>query len=153
MDGIDEQHASHIGRVKVDFLLSALDLDPKTITERTGLHPDKSAKRGDERRNYKRDLIAPHDEGFWMLSSEGKVISKDINDHIGLLLGLLLPRRETFLAVVNEMAGEAFFDVLWTSNYLYAGTGPIISREALQGMSELGASIGFDIYQDDEDVN
>ena len=116
MNGIDEQHASHIGRVKVDFLLSALDLDPETITERTGLHPDRSAKRGDLRRNYKGDLIAPHDEGFWLLSSGGKVNSKDINDHIEFLLELLLSHRETFLTVVNEMAGETFFDVLWTSN-------------------------------------
>ena len=50
------------------------------------------------------------------------------------------------------MKGETFFDVLWTSNYLYAGTGPIISHGGLQGMSDLGASIGFDIYQDEVDL-
>lgn len=151
MDRINEQHASHIGRVKVDFLLSALELDPATITDWTGLHPDKMAKRGDERRNYNGDLIAPHDEGFWMISSEGKVNSKDINDHLGFLLRLLLPHRDKLLRVTSEMNGEAYFDVLWTSNYLYAGTGPIISRESLQGMSDLGAGIGFDIYQYDID--
>jgi len=149
MNDIDEQHASHIGRVKVSFFLSALELEPMMITQSTGLHPDKMAKRGEERRNYVGHLITPHDEGFWMISSEGKISSKDINEHINFLLKLLLPHRETFLRVIDEMNGETFFDVLWTSNYLYAGTGPIISRHALRGISDLGASIGFDIYQDE----
>jgi hypothetical protein len=149
MEGISELHASHIGRVKVEFCLSAFELEPATITDWTGIQPDKMARRGDERRNYKGDLLAPHDEGFWAISSAGKVHSKDINDHLNFLLELLLPHRETLLRVINEINGEAYFDVLWTSSYLYAGTGPIISREALQGMSNLGASIGFDIYQVD----
>ena len=148
MADISEHHASHIGRVKVDFSLSALDLDPGAISLVTGLKPDRAAKRGDERRNHKGQLLSPHDEGFWMISSSSRVESKDINDHIDSLLTLLLPHRETFLQVVEQMKGEAFFDVLWTSSYLYAGTGPLISREALRGMSDLGASIGFDIYQD-----
>lgn len=152
MSSINEQHASHIGRVQVSFFLSALDLDPNAISEMTRLNPDKTARRGDERRNYKGELVSPHDEGFWMISSEGKVESKDINDHIKFLLALLLPHRKTLSKVIGHMKGEAFFDVLWTSNYLYAGTGPMISHDALQGMSDLGASIGFDIYQDEEDL-
>jgi hypothetical protein len=43
--------------------------------------------------------------------------------------------------------GETSFEVLWESSYLYAGTGPIIDRQNLQGVSQLHASIGFDIYQ------
>jgi hypothetical protein len=152
MDQINEEHASHIGRVKVDFFVSALALEPAKVTEWIGLQPDKMARCGDERRNYKGDLISPHDEGFWMISSKGRVNSKDVNEHIGFLLKVLLPHREKVLHVINEMNGETYFDVLWTSNYLYAGTGPLISRDALQGMSDLGASMGFDIYQDDVDL-
>ena len=149
MNGISEYHASHIVRVKVDFLVSSYDLDPTAITHLIGLNPDKSAKRGDERKNYKGDLIGPHEEGFWLLSSSGKVTSKDINDHIRGLLKILFPHRNIFLQIVNEMGGETYFDVLWTSNYLYAGTGPVISRDSLRGISELGASMGFDIYQEE----
>ena len=149
MESISELHASHIGKVKVEFFLSALALEPSTITDWTGIQPDRMARRGDERRNYKGDLIAPHDDGFWAITSEGKVNSKNINDHLNFLLELLLPHREKLLRVVDEMNGEAYFDVLWTSSYLHAGTGPIISREALHGMSNIGASIGFDIYQED----
>ena len=149
MADLNEHHASHIGRVQVDFFLSARDLDPNTVSQITGLKPDRDAKRGAERRNYKGQLIAPHDEGFWMISSRGRVESKDINDHFDSLLMLLLPHREKLVQIIDQTQGEAFFDVLWTSNYLYAGTGPMISRQAIQGISNLGASLGFDIYQDE----
>lgn len=151
MERIDAQHASHIGRVKADFYLSARDLDPGAVSQITGLQPDRTAKRGDERRNYKGDLLSPHDEGFWMISSADRVDSKDVNDHVKSLLAVLLPYRKVFLQIIGELKGETFFDVLWTSNYLYAGTGPVISRDVLQGMSDLGASIGFDIYEDEVD--
>lgn len=151
MSDIDEQHASHIGRVQASFFLSAPGLDPVRITKATGLIPDRIAKRGEERRNYAGDLMEPHEQGFWMMSSDGKVNSKDINDHIGYLLELLLPHQDLFRKVVDEMNGETFFDVLWTSNYLYAGTGPVISVDSIRGMSDLRASIGFDIYQDDQE--
>ena len=152
MPDIDAYHASHIGRVKADFYVSARDLDPNSISQITGLQANRSAKRGQERRNYGGELISPHDEGFWMISSEDRVESKDLNDHIGSLLTLLLPHKETISELLSELKGEAYFDVLWTSNYLYAGTGPLISREVLGGMSDLGASIGFDIYQEEIDA-
>jgi hypothetical protein len=146
---INELHASHIGRVCVDFYLSSPSLDPSKVTEALGLQPDKSAKRGDERSNYAGNLLSPHEEGFWVLSSKGKVNgklqSKDINDHIMFLLKLLLPHRENILRFAE--GGETSFSVLWESSYLYAGTGPDISRECIEGISQLGAGIGFDIYQ------
>lgn len=153
MTALSEEYESHIGRVEVSFFLSATNLDPHEVTKITGLNPDKIAKRGDERRNYKGQVISPHEEGFWMITSQGKVKSKDINAHFDFLLAMLLPHRKKFLQILEEMSGETLFDVLWTSSYLYAGTGPMISRKALHGISELGASMGFDIYQDQVDLN
>ena len=112
---------------------------------------DRMAKRFDERRNYKADLVSPHDEGFWMISSADRVASKDVNDHLQSLLAVLLPYRKALLQMIADMNGETFFDVLRTSNYLYARTGPVISREVIRSMGDLGASIGFDIYEDEED--
>ena len=151
MEGINAYHASHIGRVKADFYLTARDLDPEAVSQITGLHPDRTARRGDERRNYKGDLITPHDEGLWMISSAARVQSKDVNDHLHSLLTVLLPYQEIILQIIAEMKGESFFGVLWTSNYLYAGTGPVLSHEVVRGISDLGASIGFDIYADESD--
>lgn len=86
-----------------------------------------------------------------MVSSESRVDSKDINDHINALLALLLPHQKRLSQLMDQLNAESYFDVLWTSSYLYAGTGPIISQKALRGMSDLRASIGFDIYEDEVD--
>jgi hypothetical protein len=55
--------------------------------------------------------------------------------------------------LLNQVSegGETFFDVLWKSTYLYAGTGPLIEARHLRGMAELNAGMGFDIYQVDEE--
>lgn len=106
MDDIDAFHASHIGRVKVDFCLSARDLDPEAVSQVTGLQPDRTAKRGDERRNYKGDLLTPHDEGFWLISSAKRVQSKDVNVHLKSLLTELLPHQKLILQIVAELKGN-----------------------------------------------
>jgi len=62
---------------------------------------------------------------------------------------VLLPNQKVILQIIAEMKGETYFDVLWTSNYLYAGTGLVLSHKIVRGMSDSGASIGFDIYQDE----
>ena len=150
MEKLNELHASHIGRVSVSFYASGADLNPNDITEATNIQPDAAVMRGDERRNIKGQLVSPQNEGYWMITSKEKVASKDINDHFSFLLDLLLPQREIILRLVRDAKGETDFSVLWESSYLYAGTGPIISREVITGMSQLEASIGFDIYQIDE---
>jgi hypothetical protein len=100
------------------------------------------------RRNYAGDIMGTYDRGSWYLSSEGAVDSKDINDHFHYVLERLLPGRDYFAQVPN---GETYFDVLWKSSYLYAGTGPLIDAASIAGIAALGAGVGFDIYQVDED--
>lgn len=146
---INELHASHIGRVGVDFFVASPSLNPSEVTEALGIQPDKFARRGDERRNNTGGLLSPHEEGFWLLSSKGKVQgkleSKDIDEHLMFLLKLLLPHKEVILRFAE--GGETSFSALWESSYLYAGTGPVISHECVAGIAQLGADIGFDIYQ------
>lgn len=147
MDGLSEEYLSHIGRVGVSFYLSAPDLDPAQVTAKLGVSPDSMAKRGDERRNHAGQVISPHKKGYWRISTKGKLTSKDINEHFSFLLSVLLPHQEALLRLIWELTAEMDFDVLWESNYLYAGSGPILSRETVKGVSQLEASIGFDIYQ------
>ena len=73
----------------------------------------------------------------------------DINEHLKVLLDVLLPKREIILEFAT--GGETYFGVIWKSTYLYAGTGPLIEAQYLRGITELGAGIGFDIYQVDEE--
>jgi hypothetical protein len=148
---INELYASHIRRVKASFIISDHDLIPAEITKALGMPPDVAASRGDERRTAIGRLISPEPEGIWMLSTKGKVNSKDINDHLQYLLNRLLPHHDVILGFVRDKGYETYIDVLWESMYLYAGTGPVIDRECIEGISQLHAGIGFDIYQINED--
>ena len=151
MGDLNELYLSHIGRVCAGFVISAKDLDPSVLTLNTQIQPSSSAKFGDEAHDYRgRPLFRTHDEGFWRISSDNLVVSKDVNDHCTYLLDLLLPHNDLILTTLREVTGEAYFDILWESSYLYAGTGPILSKEVIKGASLLNASIGFDIYQIDD---
>ena len=146
--GMNELHASHIKQVRVGFSISGQSLIPERVTEAIGIQPDHSAHRGDAKRNYHGQIIGTHSESYWVLSTENKVESKDINDHLRYLLSRLLPYRETLLEIAE--GGETYFDVLWKSTYLYAGTGPVIEPDCLRGVAQLEAGMGFDIYQIEE---
>jgi hypothetical protein len=150
MEPLNELHTSHVGRVNVSFYLSASDLNPQEVTMGANILPALSAKRGDERRNYAGQLISPHKEGFWMVTSKMQIHSKDLNEHFLHLLNILLPKKDYFLLLLKDLNGSAYFDVLWESSYLHAGTGPILSAEVINGVSQLNAAMGFDIYQIDE---
>ena len=151
---IAEFHASHIRRINVAFVLSAPNLDPGAVTEVVGIAADKSARRGDERRNPRGEVVGSDADGWWRIDSMPRLAAdgirqKDINEHFRVVLGLVLPHRDDLLQFASE--GETFFDVLWESTYLYAGTGPLIDQDCLAGVASLKASMGFDIYQIDED--
>jgi hypothetical protein len=119
---ISEFHASHIQQVWVTFCFSAPGLDPSAVTAVVGIDPTDVERQGDVRRNFAGNVLGTYDRGSWYLSSKGAVESKDINDHFKYLLERLLPGRDVF---VLATAGETYFDVLWKSTYLYAGTGPL----------------------------
>jgi hypothetical protein len=133
---ITEFHASHIGRVGVSFQMSSPTLDPNEVTRALGITPELVS-------------VPVSTHGFWSLSSQGKVeaglAAKDINEHIRYLLRILLPVREAILKFAQ--GGETYFDVLWESSYLYAGTGPVIAEDCIAGICQLNAGLGLDIYQ------
>ena len=145
---LDSLYLSTIRWVHVDFDLTAPELDPDKVSLALKLKPFRSARCGDERRNFTGGLLKPHDEGWWQLSTEGKVKSKDINKHFEYLLKGLVPHREIILDFAKN--GKTHFDVLWENTYLYAGSGPLISSDCIKGMAALNADIGFDIYQINE---
>ncbi|QEL15117.1 DUF4279 domain-containing protein [Limnoglobus roseus] len=146
---ISDFHASHIRRVRVTFTVSAPELDPTEVTRRMGLTPSQSNRRGEERRHPRSGAtLEPYLVGCWTVSSTPAIDSKDVNDHFRWLLDRLLPGQAVILPLATE--GETYFDVLWESTYLYAGTGPLLDAECLAGVAALNAGMGFDIYQVDE---
>lgn len=146
---ISDSHASHIRGVHVRFCLEAPSLDSAAVTDATGIAPTSLGKAGDPRTNRIGTMLGTHEQGWWQFSTKDMVDSKDINEHMRYLLAQVLPHSQ----VIRDLAssGEAFFDVLWESTCLYAGTGPVLDADVVDGMAALGAGIGFDIYQIDED--
>lgn len=145
---ISESHAAHIRQVHIEFVIESPKLDPKMVTERIGLSPSGTGRKGEQRRNFKGDVVGVEENGWWQLSTKGIVASKDINDHFHFLLDRLLPHRESVLKFAE--GGETYFGVRWESTYLYAGTGPLIDSKSISGVAALVAGMGFDIYQIDE---
>jgi hypothetical protein len=148
--GISESHAAHIGRVKVEFWLSGSALDPAAVSQVVGTPGDAVARAGDPRMAKNGLALPPYEEGVWRLSSRQRIqvtgrAWKDVNEHFRCLLQILLPHRDALIAIARN--GSAFFEVLWESSYLYAGTGPVLEADCIRGIAELGAGLGFDIYQ------
>jgi hypothetical protein len=151
---ISKSHASHIRKVNVGFIISGPKVKPEQLSALINTLPDRSARKGDERRNAKGQILGYEKNGWWRIDSMPRlkvsgIRKKDINEHLKVLLDILLPHRER----LNKLSegGETFFDVVWKSSYLYAGTGPLIEARYLEGVADLKAGIGFDIYQVDED--
>jgi hypothetical protein len=147
---ISTLHASHITDVNIGFVLAGPELDPASVSQALGIAPDTSARRGEARLNPGGQPRAPWDHGWWRINSAPRVSSKDvhvcrdINAHFEALLAELLPHRGAILQLAR--GGSTYFDVLWKSTYLYAGTGPLIDPTCVRGMAALEAGVGFDIY-------
>ncbi len=151
---ISPEHASHIRGVNVSFMLYGDELDPDTVTAALRISPHSCARKGDEQRAPRGQLLGHHRQGWWRLDSTPLLkvngdAEKDINEHLKVLLAKLLPKRTAILDFAAR--GESYVDVVWRSTYLYAGTGPLIEAQYLKGVTDLGAGIGFDIYQIDEE--
>jgi hypothetical protein len=54
---ISQLHASHIREVNVGFIISGPKVDPEQLSDLTHIPPDRSARKGDERRNARGDLL------------------------------------------------------------------------------------------------
>ena len=146
---ISDFHGSHIRHVGVAFELSGANLTPTEVTEKLAAEPTRWARRGDPRLGISGAQVGVWPEGWWCLDSRATSESRDINDHLGALLDVLLPRREAILRFVAAGC-ETYFDIVWKSTNLRSGTGPLIDARAIDGIASLKASVGLDIYQIDE---
>ena len=133
------------------FLFEAPELDPDEVSTLLQVRATSAARRGDERLNYSGHVVGVEEHGWWSLSTEGAVDSKDINEHFRYLRDRLNVTREILDSIAPN--GRTYIDVLWESTYLYAGTGPLLDAEAIDWAAAVGAGMGFDIYQVADDEN
>ncbi len=113
------------------------DLNPSEITQRLGLTPTSSQRRGDPlRHGRKRAPI-----GGWFLSSDRLVTSLDTRRH----LDWLLDRIEPVAHVLAELRAEGYrleIQCWWES--AGATGGPVLNPTHLVRLAALGLPIGFD---------
>ena len=142
---ISDCFASTIIKVRASFGFSGFECLPEEITSTLGITPDEIRTKGERRKALKgtREILVH--ESSWTISSRSD--SKDVNDHLRMLLNRLEQRASDFA----PEWGEPDFGVLWKGNYLYQGSGPFYERDVLAGISALGASLYQDIYQVDQD--
>lgn len=148
---IGPDHAAHIGQVKVAYVLSGPHLDPDAVTRAVGVRPDYEHHVGDERRNVGGCVLGVHADGAWRLEARvagDELTRKDVDAHVRSLLAILRPHAPVLRAWAEQ--GEALFDVMWQSSNLAAGTGPVFAPDCVQGIAELGAALGLDVYVIDE---
>ena len=141
---ISEFHASTIIEVSVSFGFTEFSCDPSVITATLGVEPDIITIAGAPRvLKSGHEVKTPH--STWCIRSG--IISKDVNDHLRDLLLQIQSMNNSF----SKDWGEPFFNVLWKSNYLYAGNGPYYEPDVLSEIGKLNCAIYQDIYQVDSE--
>ena len=125
-------------RRHVWYSLGGPDLDPAEITEATGIAPDRAWKAGDA----KPRTSLPYKEGVWLIDS-GHRQADEFHDHLDALLARMRPSWATFVAL-----GQRYEADVEAAIYCMEAQGPlvIVVPEVSASVSELNASLGFDLY-------
>ena len=82
--------------------------------------------------------------GCWLICSKGRVASKDVNEHLRYLLGLLLPHRGMITSAAQ--GGVAVFTVHWAGQAYPYDCGPVLAVDCVAGIAALDAEIAFTLH-------
>jgi hypothetical protein len=115
------------------------------------LVPDEATKAGKPIRHKRSGLVRIPKLNVWSISSEGKVSSKDLRDHLDWLLNVLEGRRDGLFRL--QAMPDVRMNVLcvwWASE---GGGGPVLWPEQMQGLAMLNLECAFDFqyYGDKEE--
>jgi hypothetical protein len=125
-------------RVRVSLGFAEFDCDPAEITEAIGIQPDDVRRRGERRVVANgHEFSVPHN--LWTVDSRAE--SEDPNVQIREILARLAGVQERIDPTWNP-----FFNVLWKSETLGAGSGPYFETDVIRGIAGIGAEIYLDLY-------
>ena len=82
--------------------------------------------------------------GCWLVRSNGRVVSEDVNEHLRYLLAILQPHRETIIAAAK--GGVATFTVNWSGPTYPYHCGPTLAVDCVAGIADLEAEITFTLH-------
>lgn len=85
----------------------------------------------------------------WSMTSENRVVSKDVRRHIDWLLDRLEGREEA-IRTLQDKGVEMSVYCLWVSKYGQGG--PMLNPETMRRLADLQFELGFEIYFGEGDV-
>ncbi len=112
------------------------------VTKVLGIEPSKSRTVGEKITNS-RGIQRTVKNTFWSLSSEGKVLSKDVRHHLDWLLNQLGNKQFQLSQVQNSDAISMTVNCIWRSR---GSGGPTLWPEQMEKLSNLNLECSFDIY-------
>lgn len=140
---INEIFEREIQQVEVSLVFTDFEMDPEEITEKLGLQPDDLRRKGETRRlENGQEFVVP----FNLWSFKSPESSLDPNVQIRAIFDLL----ESVGTRVNP-EWKPFFNILWKSRVLGAGSGPFYEKDVIEGIARIGAEIYQDLYHVEED--
>jgi hypothetical protein len=125
--------------------LAIKHMDPSTITERVGIEPSQSQRKGDRIRPAGARIAPFHG---WFLSTKGHIESRDSRRHIDWLLDRLEGKSDEILQLQSDGC-EMFVSCYWLS--ARGQGGPTISPDEMRRLGSLNLELWFDISGPVED--
>lgn len=123
--------------IKVRLIIYGFTDDPEEVTVQLGLSPTLTWCQG--------DIISPttrkHEENGWRLDSPASS-NVPLDDQIGRLLALLAPAQRK-ISEMSEKCTVEFSCIVYAWKYVPSLN---FSKEFLDSISRLGASIDIDLY-------
>ncbi|MBI5842738.1 MAG: DUF4279 domain-containing protein [Chloroflexi bacterium] len=123
----------------VSFILRGKDIDPQDITNRLGIKPSRSFKKGDYRSENKK---WPH--GYWELESTSYIESDNLRSHIEWLIDRLTPVKTDLKKLFQDISIESEISCFWILSKEHAGLE--LSHQLLNKIVDLGLKLELDIY-------
>jgi Domain of unknown function (DUF4279) len=88
-------------------------LGPERITRILGVEPTLAYRKGEVYRRDGRGHAVRGRTGLWLLSSEGRVQSSDVIEHLRFLLAILFPSTDPLRELLRDGDIEADVPVFW----------------------------------------
>jgi hypothetical protein len=132
----------------VDLLIYIEGQDIQTVCDIMNVEATSIQNKGDKIKNS-RGIERSAKSSYWRLSSENKVLSKDVRHHLDWLIEKLDKDKDNLIALQKNSGVSMFVYCNWWSSVGHGG--PTIWPEQMKALAKLNLELSFDIYFNDDE--